>query len=95
MFDLNYPNYPTICSICRAKEKFKFIRDFYVKKNKYSLYQCPKCYVQFWWPKLKVGRDWYEKEGNPYHVRDLAGLKIRRVYHKLFLKRHKKLIKGK
>ena len=87
-------DYPTICSICRARENFKFIRDFYKEQTKYSLYQCSECYVQFWLPQTMARRDWYEREGNPYQIRDLVRLKISRGYHKFFLKRYKSFSKN-
>ncbi len=87
-------NYPKICPICRIGKKFVFIRDFTKEQVKYYLYQCFECYVQFWFPQTIVDQQWYEEKGNPYNVRDLAGLKISRGYHKFFLKRHKNLPKG-
>lgn len=87
-------DYPIICSICKAGENFKFIRDFYKEQTKYSLYQCSECYVQFWLPQTVARRKWYEQEGNPYQIRDLVKLKVNRGYHSFFLKRYKNLSKG-
>lgn len=87
-------NYPKICPICRTGKKFEFISDFTRQNIKHSLYECSDCQVQFWLPKVLTDKEWYEKEGNPYHIRDLAKLKISRGYHKLFLKRYKNFQKG-
>jgi len=91
MFDFNHPK---ICPICQNAKNFLLVKDFARENTKYYLYECPKCKVQFWLPRVVVTKEWYEKEGNPYHIRDLAKLKISRGYHKFFLEKYKNLPQG-
>lgn len=90
---MTFQECPKICPICKQRKKFKFIRDFEKKQDRFSLYQCSKCLVQFWLPLKVPGYRWYE-QGNPYQIRDLIGSKIYRGYHKNFLKRYKNFPKN-
>jgi len=76
------------CPICKEGKQFIFVRDFIKDGQEYSLYECECCRVQFWVPQKIIGNVWYENN-NPYQVRSLAGIKISRGYHKVFLKNNK------
>ncbi len=86
-------NYTKICPICKTRKEFALVNNFTKENTEYFLYECRDCRVQFWLPQVVANREWYEKEGNPYHIRDLANLKISRGYHKFFLKRYETLPK--
>lgn len=86
-------NHPKICPVCFVGTNFTFIRDYDLKKNSFSLYQCRSCNVQFWLPLKAPNYKWY-KEANPYKVRELAGSRISRGYHKDFLRRYKSFPKN-
>jgi len=79
---------PNICPICKQGKDFKFIRDFKKEENKFSLYECSKCQIQFWLPLKNPGNEWYEESGG-YKIRNIIKPKIYRGYHKKFLETHK------
>ncbi len=82
-----------MCPICKEGKHFRFVRDFSKDANKYSLYQCLVCHVQFWLPIRATKHNWYE-ENNYYRIRDLGETKISRGYHKEFLKKYKSFPKN-
>jgi len=79
---------PDVCPICKAGKRFDFVRNFVKDEQKYSLYECLECKIQFWLPQKTIGNVWYENN-NPYRARKLGGVKITRGYHKRFLKNNK------
>ena len=82
-----FQEYPKICPICKQGKEFEFIRDFKKEQDKFSLYQCSKCLVQFWLP-LKIPElNWYESKA--FRIKNIVNPKIYRGYHKKFLKRNK------
>ncbi|MDP2641537.1 MAG: class I SAM-dependent methyltransferase [Candidatus Yanofskybacteria bacterium] len=60
--------------------------DFQNKDGVFTLYECPRCSVQFWVPFSNPGKDWYE-EGDTYSPSQLIKPKVSRGYHKKFLER--------
>lgn len=88
-----FQNHPKTCPICKKGKQFLFIRDFRKKGNKYSLYQCLECQVQFWQPMKSLGLKWYANN-NPYKIRDILEPKVFRGYHKNFLKNHESFSEG-
>jgi SAM-dependent methyltransferase len=75
---------PEFCVICREKAIFKFIRNYQNKDGKFSLYECPKCQVQFWMPFKSPGVKYYKSTSEIRYYQ-----KPERFYHKVFLKRHR------
>lgn len=88
-----FQEHPKICPICQQGKKFKFIRDYRKKEDKFSLYQCSKCQVQFWLPLKNPGVRWYE-ENSGYGIRNVIWPKISRGYHKKFLELYKNFSKN-
>ena len=87
-----FQNYPKICPICKQGKKFIFIKDFEKKGDKFSLFQCLKCQVQFWLP-LKIPElSWYEEKA--FRIKNNVKPGIYTGYHKKFLKTHKSFPKG-
>ncbi|KKQ23819.1 MAG: hypothetical protein A3G45_02140 [Candidatus Staskawiczbacteria bacterium RIFCSPLOWO2_12_FULL_37_15] len=87
-----FQEYPKICPICKQGKKFKFIRDFEKKQDKFSLYQCSECQVQFWLPLEIPKLSWYEEKA--FRIKNAIKPKIYAGYHKKFLKTHKSFPKG-
>lgn len=83
-----FQNYPQICPICKQGKKFKFIRDFEKKLDKFSLYQCSECHVQFYLPFKGIKDKDYEQR-NSYKIYEIITPQIFRGYHKKFLERNK------
>jgi SAM-dependent methyltransferase len=90
---MSYHNPPEICPVCKEKADFKFIQDYESKEGKWSLYECSKCTVQFWMPFKNPGKEWYESCAG-YVVQNIEKPKLRRGYHKQFLKIYKNFSKG-
>jgi len=83
-----YQQPPKICPVCKEKANFQFIQDYQNEDGKWSLYECPKCQVQFWLPFKNPGGEWYEScEG--YVVQNIEKPKLSRGYHKQFLRTFK------
>jgi SAM-dependent methyltransferase len=83
---------PKICPVCGQGERFEFIRDFERDKEKFSLYQCSECFIQFWLPFKNPQLDWYEKR--TFRIKNIIKPGVYRGYHKFFLKTNKKFPKG-
>lgn len=81
-------NHPKICPICFAGKKFAFIKDYNLKENNFSLYQCQDCQVQFYAPFKSIERKGHEQR-NIYKTSEIIKPRILRDYHKKFLKRNK------
>lgn len=84
---------PNNCPICKEQSNFSFVRDF-KGENEHSLYQCKKCFVQFWEPRKNPGNEWYQSR-NPHNFISFEGFKIYRGYHKQFLKKNKNVARLK
>lgn len=54
---------PTICPVCQKipRRSFDFIQDYKSEDDKFSLYECPECEIQFWIPFKNPGADFYQK----------------------------------
>lgn len=72
---------PKICPVCQEESNFKFIRDFSSQRGNFSLYECVKCYVQFWEPFRSPGPEWYKAQ-KKYATKEP---RLYRGYHKKFL----------
>lgn len=83
-----FPEPPKICPVCQKGEQFKSIKNYQDRYNKFSLFECKLCKVQFWTPFRCPGSEWYEKQDD-FEARSALNLKIYRGYHKKFLKLHK------
>jgi SAM-dependent methyltransferase len=82
-----YQNPPEICPVCKEKADFKFIQDYKSKEGEWSLYECPKCQVQFWMPFRNPGREWYEEKEESQLIRSSHKKKTKLTWqHKEFLK---------
>lgn len=82
-----------ICPICHQGKQFKFIEDFRKKQDKFSLYQCSKCLVQFWMP-LKSSEIECYAEHKGHRIKNIVRPKIYRAYHKKFLKTYRSFPKN-
>ena len=80
-----FEDYPKICPICKQGKEFKFIKDFEKKQDKFSLYQCSECQIQFYTP-LK---DKNYEQRDTYKIYEIVTPQIFRGYHKKFLERNK------
>ena len=78
------------CPVCQGTGEVIFLRQYAFKDNHFSLYECPKCEVQFWLPFKNPGAEWYEEQEN-YRLKEP---KIYRGYHKMFLKSHPSFAEG-
>lgn len=64
---------PGACPICKASlpaGDFRFIQNYSDSGKTWSLYECPKCFVQFWMPFELPQENYYEQEqidGEPRH----------------------------
>ena len=83
-----FQNCPKICPICKQGKEFKFIRDFERKQDKFSLYQCSQCQIQFYLPFKGIKDKDYEQR-DTYKIYEIVNPKIFRGYHKKFLERNK------
>jgi len=81
-----YQKAPNICPVCRERTNFKFIQNHKTKEGKWSLYECPKCQVQFWMPFKNPGITHYKRS---YIVRDSINPQFLYGYHKKFLRTQK------
>ncbi len=84
---------PIVCPVCKEEADFKFVQDYKNEQGEWSLYECPRCQVQFWIPFKNPGQEWYESLSG-YVVRDVEKPKIVRGYHKKFLKIYRKFSSG-
>jgi len=53
---------PEICPVCKEKADFKFVQDYKNEWGEWSLYECPKCQVQFWMPFESPNAGQYEED---------------------------------
>lgn len=83
---------PKICPICKQGKKFKFIRECIKGKDKFFLYECSMCQVQFWLPFKIPGVEWHEEIA--FRVKNIVKPEICRGYHKKFLQMHKNFPSG-
>jgi SAM-dependent methyltransferase len=80
---LNEP--PTLCPICDAAKKPKFLRD-YSPAPGFSLYQCADCYVQYWSPLTNPQSDWYHNNYSlAYDLREIFSSNLERPMHRKFV----------
>jgi SAM-dependent methyltransferase len=77
----NSPSSKT-CPVCLEVSECKFLRQYHLKDDSYSLFECLKCDVQFWMPFKNPGAEWYEAQ-EKYRLKEP---KLCRGYHKMFLK---------
>lgn len=75
---------PNICPICKKGNNFEFLRDYSLRDNDFSLYECVKCSVQFWEPFKNLGAKWYEAQ-EKYTTATAKEPRLYRGYHKKFL----------
>lgn len=55
-------NIPTICPLCGTQQSFSGIESHISNNQKYDLFGCAACGVQFWWPLKNPGSTWYEHD---------------------------------
>ncbi|MFC1630145.1 class I SAM-dependent methyltransferase [Patescibacteria group bacterium] len=79
-----FQEHPKTCPICNQGKEFNLIRDFKREQDRFSLYQCSECQVQFWVPLKNPGIEWYEA-GSGYKTKDIIKPKVYRAYHKKIL----------
>lgn len=84
---------PKVCPVCSGEKEFKFVINHSNKYDKFSLFECGDCKVQFWTPFKNPGAQWY-KESNKYETIDVLKPGIYKDYHKKFLKIFKNIPKG-
>lgn len=72
---------PQQCGLCKTRTSFVFKEKF----NEYSLWECPKCFGQFWFPMISPAADWYEKDAR-YSFRNQNPLRNPERNHREFLK---------
>lgn len=89
-----FPEPPKICPVCQKEEQFRSIKNYQDRYDKFSLFECEFCKVQFWVPFKSPGNEWYEKKDD-FRVRNALKPKIYRDYHKKFLKLHKNSLQNK
>jgi len=90
----NYP--PLKCPVClQDSADKKFILDFESNEGRFSLFECPVCKVQFWYPFKHFRIEWYNKkyDKNVYNIVKPASAS-RNVF-KIFLSRHKSSYQNK
>lgn len=75
------PEFPQQCGLCKIRTSFALKEKF----NRYSLWECPKCFGQFWFPMISPAADWYEKDER-YSFRNQNPLKKPERNHEEFLK---------
>ena len=65
---MSYQNPPKICPVCKKKANFKFIQDYKNERGSWSLYECSKFWLDYFYSLV------------PFHklLRPLAS-KIKRV----------------
>jgi len=92
---MNIPNfnYPNNCPVCLMGKKFIFIKNYNLKENSLSLYQCQKCKTQFYLPFKSINKENYERRDTS-KINEAIKPKIYRGYHKKFLRINKAFIKG-
>jgi len=89
---MSYQEPPNKCPVCQRDGKFKFIQDYESgNKQKFSLFECPLCDVQFWVPFKSPGLLHYERE---YRVRDFMKPHLIYEYHKRALRSYRNFSKG-
>jgi len=54
-------DFPDRCAVCGGIPVHS-IGNHIDQGTKYSLYECGKCKVQFWWPMLAPGAEWYRND---------------------------------
>jgi len=83
-----YPS-PEKCPVCQQspdkEEDFLFRMNYQKENEKFSLYECPICRVQFWLPFKNPGSEWYEKY-QVYEQVFYTRPKIRCGYHRKTLR---------
>ncbi|TSC96853.1 MAG: hypothetical protein Athens101426_93 [Parcubacteria group bacterium Athens1014_26] len=72
---------PQQCGLCKTKTGFVLKEKF----KEYSLWECPKCFGQFWFPMISPSSDWYEKDER-YSFRNQNPLRKPERNHNEFLK---------
>lgn len=82
-----------ICPVCKEEADFKFLQEHRNKFGEWTLYECLKCQIQFWFPFKNPGAEWYELD-ETYIVKTIGRQKISRGYHKKFLKVYKNFLKN-
>lgn len=57
---LNSANCPVCLDKLKVGQKFKYIEDYKIDNQRFSLSECPLCRVKFWYPFRNPGPEWYK-----------------------------------
>jgi len=81
-----YQEPPSICPVCFNNSENKiFVEDFDSGAAKFTLFECPICNVQFWFPLKHPGSSWYEENKNYKIDSPTRNTKLSK-HHRIFLK---------